>query len=241
MLPPTPPGAARSTRRAASPDALPPRRSLSGDDTEPRAPYDAEPGPVVAEARSSRLPLVLATVRAVLVLGAALAAPLVDQALRGEEQVQRALDLTLVETWEITDRAHTTDDVTYPQTRPPAVSTRRSGWPAVSTTSRCATRTPSTTSSTARCGSPTTPRCRRTTSRRWRPSSPTTGSCRRVKACPHRSWSPCGAPSSSSTAPTTRGSDSSSRSTATGTPRRSSASPARAARPIPPAHCRRRA
>ena len=77
-----------------------------------------EPAPVVQEQRSSRLPLVLATVAAVLVLGAALAAPLVDQALRGEEQAQRALDLTLVETWDITDRAHTTDEVTYPQDPP---------------------------------------------------------------------------------------------------------------------------
>ena len=51
-------------------------------------------------------------------LGAALVAPLVDQAIRGEERAQRALDLTLVETWEITDRAHTTDDVTYPQDPP---------------------------------------------------------------------------------------------------------------------------
>ena len=39
--------------------------------------------PVVEEQRSSRVPLVLATVGAVLVLGAALAAPLVDKALRG--------------------------------------------------------------------------------------------------------------------------------------------------------------
>ena len=60
----------------------------------------------------------LATVGAVLVLGAALAAPLVDQALRGEEQVQRALDLSLVQTWDITDRDHTTDDVTYAQDPP---------------------------------------------------------------------------------------------------------------------------
>ena len=65
-----------------------------------------------------RLPLVLATVGAVLVLGAALAAPLVDKALRGDEQAQRALDLTLVETWDVTDRTHTTDDVRYPQTPP---------------------------------------------------------------------------------------------------------------------------
>ena len=93
----------------ASPD-LPP-----GDSP---APTSYESAPVVQEQRSSRLPLVLATVGAVLVLGAALAAPLVDQALRGEEQAQRALDLTLVETWDITDREHTTDDVTYPQDPP---------------------------------------------------------------------------------------------------------------------------
>ena len=53
-----------------------------------------------------------------LVLGAALAAPLVDQVLRGDEEAQRALDLTLVETWDITDRAHTTDEVDYPQDPP---------------------------------------------------------------------------------------------------------------------------
>ncbi len=77
-------------------------------------------GDVVQEVREGnrRLPLVLATVGAVLVMGAALVAPLVDQALRGEEEAQRALDLTLVETWDITDRAHTPDDVTYPQTPP---------------------------------------------------------------------------------------------------------------------------
>lgn len=60
----------------------------------------------------------LATVAAVLVLGAALAAPLVDQALRGDEAAQRALDLTLVQSWEITDREHTDDDVDYPQDPP---------------------------------------------------------------------------------------------------------------------------
>ena len=51
-------------------------------------------------------------------LGAALVAPLVDKALRGEEEAQRALDLSLVETWEITNRAHTTEDVAYPQDPP---------------------------------------------------------------------------------------------------------------------------
>ena len=84
----------------------------------PEPAYAAEPGPVVAETRSSRLPLVLASVGAVLVLGAALAAPLVNRLVRGEEEAQRALDLTLVETWDITDRAHTTDDVDYPQNPP---------------------------------------------------------------------------------------------------------------------------
>jgi hypothetical protein len=72
------------------------------------------PGPEQA----SRLPLLLATVAAAVVLGAALVAPLVDKALRGEEEAQRALDLSLVETWEITNRAHTTEDVAYPQDPP---------------------------------------------------------------------------------------------------------------------------
>ncbi len=87
----------------------------------------SEETPVVEEQRPSRLPVVLATVAAVLVLGAALVAPLVDRALRGEEQVQRALDLTLVETWDITDRAHTTKDVTYAQD-PPAGGAHAPVW-----------------------------------------------------------------------------------------------------------------
>ena len=74
--------------------------------------------PAVEGARPRRLPLVLASVAAALVLGAALVAPLVDRVVRGDEQEQRALDLSLVETWEITDRAHTTEDVTYPQDPP---------------------------------------------------------------------------------------------------------------------------
>lgn len=92
---------------------------------EPSAPATA----VVQEVDGprSRLPLVLATVAAVLVMGAALAAPLVDRALRGEEQARRALDLSLVETWDITDRAHTADDVTYPQT-PPAGGVHAPVW-----------------------------------------------------------------------------------------------------------------
>jgi hypothetical protein len=68
--------------------------------------------------QGSRLPLLLATVGAAVVLGAALVAPLVDQVLRGDEEAQRALDLSLVETWEITNRAHTTEDVAYPQDPP---------------------------------------------------------------------------------------------------------------------------
>ena len=83
--------------------------------------------PVVEEQRSSRVPIVLATVAAVLVLGAALVAPLVDRALRGEDRAQRALDLTLVQTWEITDRAHTMDDVTYAQD-PPAGGAHAPVW-----------------------------------------------------------------------------------------------------------------
>jgi Protein of unknown function (DUF3105) len=102
------------TPDGARPDPRP------GEDTYAEAPaHDAgSGGPVVEEPRSKRLPLLLATVGAVVVLGAALAAPLVDRALRGEERVQRALDLTLVETWDITDRTHTTDDVTYAQDPP---------------------------------------------------------------------------------------------------------------------------
>ena len=77
-----------------------------------------DPGTTEEAPQGSRLPLVLATVAAVLVLGAALVAPLVDRALRGDEEQQRALDLSLVETWEITNRAHTTEDVVYPQDPP---------------------------------------------------------------------------------------------------------------------------
>jgi hypothetical protein len=76
------------------------------------------PAPAVEETRANRLPLVLASVASVLVLGAALVAPLVDRVVRGDEQEQRALDLSLVETWEITDRSHTTGDVTYAQDPP---------------------------------------------------------------------------------------------------------------------------
>ena len=101
-----------------APDASPYESPLPSSD---------DHGPVVEEQRSSRLPLVLATAAAVLVLGAALVAPLVDRAIRGEERAQRALDLTLVETWDITDRAHTMDDVTYPQD-PPAGGSHAPVW-----------------------------------------------------------------------------------------------------------------
>ena len=98
------------------------------DGADPRSSVEPPVEPlVVDEQRASRLPLVLATVGAVLVLGAALVAPLVDRALRGDEQVQRALDLSLVETLEITDRTHTTDDVTYPQD-PPAGGAHAPVW-----------------------------------------------------------------------------------------------------------------
>ena len=102
-------------------------------------PIDAGPGDrpdeqtaTEPEARSGRLPVVMATVAAVVILGAALAAPLVDRAIRGDEMAQRALDLTLVETWEITDRTHTIVDVTYPQ-NPPAGGAHAPVWLACGT------------------------------------------------------------------------------------------------------------
>ena len=82
--------------------------------------------------RLSSLPLVLATVAAVLVLGSALAAPLIYRAIRGEEETQRALDLRLVQTWEITDRLHTADDIEYPQ-NPPAGGRHAPVWLACGT------------------------------------------------------------------------------------------------------------
>ena len=91
---------------------------------------DVVPGfDVVHEVRQdrSRVPLVLATVGAVAIMGAALAAPLVDKLVHGDEQAQRAMDLSLVRTWEITDRTHTTDDVTYPQD-PPAGGAHAPVW-----------------------------------------------------------------------------------------------------------------
>jgi hypothetical protein len=114
---------------------------VSDADTPPGPPREGHPAPVVdrsdapagssyapVEERPRRsLPLVLAGVASALVLGAALVAPLVDRVVRGEERAQRALDLTLVETWEIIDRSHTTDDVTYEQ-NPPAGGAHAPVW-----------------------------------------------------------------------------------------------------------------
>ena len=88
----------------------------SGVEAEVQAEVQAEVEP--PSRRPTRLPLVLATVAAVLVLGAALAAPLVDRALRGDEQAQRALDLSLVKTYDVPDRKHTRGQVDYPQNPP---------------------------------------------------------------------------------------------------------------------------
>ena len=95
---------------------------MSDADTPPEGSY----APVEERPRRS-LPLVLAGIASALVLGAALVAPLVDRVVRGEERAQRALDLTLVETWEIIDRSHTTDDVTYEQ-NPPAGGAHAPVW-----------------------------------------------------------------------------------------------------------------
>ncbi len=105
----TPPGPARPGE---------PEPAVDGPFAATYDPPEASYVPVEEQRPSRSLPLVLAAVASAIVLGAALVAPLVDQAIRGEERAQRALDLTLVETWEITDRAHTMDDVTYPQVPP---------------------------------------------------------------------------------------------------------------------------
>ncbi|MBS2938145.1 DUF3105 domain-containing protein [Nocardioides sp. J2M5] len=79
------------------------------EDDEPGQPEPAAP---------SHLPLVLSSALAIVVLGGALVAPLVDRAIRGDEAARRALDLTLVRTYDIEDRAHTAGDVAYPQDPP---------------------------------------------------------------------------------------------------------------------------
>jgi len=114
----TPPGPAR------------PGEAGPAVDGPPEASYDlpeASYAPVEEEQPRRSLLLALAAVASAIVLGAALVAPLVDRAIRGDERAQRALDLTLVETWEITDRAHTMDDVTYPQD-PPAGGAHAPVW-----------------------------------------------------------------------------------------------------------------
>ncbi len=87
--------------------------------SDPDTSYDVPPPTTeVPSSGPSRLPLVLAGVSAALVMGAALAAPLVDRAVRGDEAEQRAMDHSEVETFVIDDRAHTSGEVTYPQTPP---------------------------------------------------------------------------------------------------------------------------
>ncbi|MBC2934515.1 DUF3105 domain-containing protein [Nocardioides sp. zg-1228] len=92
--------------------------SVQGTDAPDARPAPAAAYPPAAQQPHRNLPLVLASVASALVLGAALVAPLVDRAIRGDERAQRALDLTLVETWEITDGTHTEGDVDYPQDPP---------------------------------------------------------------------------------------------------------------------------
>jgi hypothetical protein len=66
-------------------------------------------------ARRSPVLLVLSSVLALVVLGGALAAPLVAR-VAGYEGA--SVDLSGVRTWEITDNRHTDGDVDYPQTPP---------------------------------------------------------------------------------------------------------------------------
>lgn len=65
--------------------------------------------------RRSRFLLILSAVVSLVVLGGALAAPLVAR-VAGYEGAP--LDLSDVQTWEITDTRHTDGDVDYPQTPP---------------------------------------------------------------------------------------------------------------------------
>ncbi|KRE96077.1 hypothetical protein ASG76_03250 [Nocardioides sp. Soil774] len=92
-------------------DATPPDELAPAVEQPPAADAPREGG-------AKRLPLVLATVAAVLVMGAALAAPLVDRVIRGGETAQRVLDLSAVRTFDVPDRSHTTLDVLYPQSPP---------------------------------------------------------------------------------------------------------------------------
>ncbi len=65
--------------------------------------------------RASRLALVLAAVLSVLILGLAVLAPLIARALGYERAVA---DLSAVQTYDIDDRLHSTEDLDYPQTPP---------------------------------------------------------------------------------------------------------------------------
>lgn len=69
----------------------------------------------VPPARPSRVALLLAVCTSALVLGLALAAPLIAR-VAGHERAP--VDLSAVQTFEITDRQHTEDDVDYPHTPP---------------------------------------------------------------------------------------------------------------------------
>jgi hypothetical protein len=86
-------------------------------DEQPPAEQPATPQ-APSEGGARRLPLVLASVAAALVMGAALAAPLVERAIRGDEEARRALDLSAVQTYDVTERSHTMLDVPYPQSPP---------------------------------------------------------------------------------------------------------------------------
>ncbi|CAM3598457.1 DUF3105 domain-containing protein [Nocardioides zeicaulis] len=79
---------------------------------------EVDGSPETPASTANRLPLVLSTVLAMLVMAGALVAPLVDKALHGEEEAQRARDLRAVQTWDITSREHTPGDVAYPQDPP---------------------------------------------------------------------------------------------------------------------------
>ena len=169
--------------------------------------------------RRSPVLLVLSTIVSLVLLGGALAAPLVAR-VAGYERAPT--DLGDVRTWDIEDTRHTDEDVDYPQT-PPAGVTHAPVWLA--------------------CGVYDVPvrdenavhdlehgtvwithdpdlsdRDREALAAQL----PDNGSCRRARACPHPSWSRCGVRRSPWTTPATTGCGSSSRSTATATRRRSS-------------------
>lgn len=74
--------------------------------------------------RAPRLALVLASVVSVLVLGLAVAAPLIARAVGYE---RTPADLSAVQTYDITDRLHSGDDLDYPQT-PPAGGAHAPNW-----------------------------------------------------------------------------------------------------------------